>query len=107
MVADADPYQIIYKPQALADIEDIRAFIAKDSQSQADRYALYLLKEVEGIAKYPTIFRVIESRKNPTMSVRFKPVDSYLIYFRTDENQRKMTVLRIMHGARRQPRRFR
>jgi plasmid stabilization system protein ParE len=107
MVAPAEPYRIDYKPKALADIEEIRAYIAQDSPERADQYARFLLESVASLSRLPTSLRVYERRSNPAMSVRTKNVDSYIIYFRVDESERVVTILAIRHGTRRQPRRFR
>ena len=102
----ADEYQLIISPEAMADMEAIRAFIALDSTEHARRMIERILVSIELLKTVPHRY-VLETRdKRLRFPVRSLPVRPYVVFFRVVEKDRVVRILTIRHGARRRPRRF-
>lgn len=57
--------ELIWSPQALADVEEIRAYIALDSRSYADLTAQRILAAVERLKAFPDSGRMVPERQLP------------------------------------------
>ena len=57
--------ELIWSPQALADVEEIRAYIALDSRSYADLTAQRILAAVERLKAFPDSGRMVPERQSP------------------------------------------
>ena len=57
--------ELIWSPQALADVEEIRAYIARDSRSYADLTAQRVLAAVERLRAFPDSGRMVPERQSP------------------------------------------
>ena len=55
--------ELIWSPQALADVEEIRAYIALDSRSYADLTAQRILAAVERLKAFPESGRIVPERQ--------------------------------------------
>ena len=90
-------YTMKYKisKQAFADIEAIWFYTKKTwSVQQADRYYNLILDEIEYIAEYPLLGKDYGYvRKNYRCSV----VKSHLIFYRYEEDQNFVDIIRILH----------
>ena len=58
---------IIWSPQAIRDIESIRAFIAQDSPSYAELVAQHLVATVERLQSFPESGRIVPERQDPAI----------------------------------------
>ncbi len=99
-------YRIVYKEEAIADIESIREYIDKSQSGRTEIAINKIVDAIRSLEYLPMRNRVRHSRKTPGLSVYAQPVISYLIYYRVDEAEGVVRILTIRHGARRQPRRF-
>ncbi len=57
--------ELIWSPQALADVEEIRAHIARDSRSYADLTAQRVLAAVERLRAFSDSGRMVPERQSP------------------------------------------
>ena len=57
--------ELIWSPQALADVEEIRAYIARGSRSYADLTAQRVLAAVERLRAFPDSGRMVPERQSP------------------------------------------
>ena len=55
---------LIWSPRAVADLEEIRAFIAADSQAWADLTVRRLVAAVERLQRFPASGRVVPERQS-------------------------------------------
>ena len=80
-------YEVIITPAALRDLEQIRAYIARDNPSAAQTFGLRLLDEAESLRTFPERGGFIAERRG----ARFVMVHPYLVVYRITEE--------IAHGA--------
>jgi toxin ParE1/3/4 len=59
--------RIVWSPQAIHDIEAIRAFIAQDSPAYAELIARRLVASVERLQSFPESGRLVPEREDPTI----------------------------------------
>ena len=101
-------YRPVIVPRAAAEIDEIGAYYtAAGSPEAAATVVDAILSRVDSLRRLPLRHKVYESRKAAEVSVRMVPAGNYLIYYRVDTAARQVRILRVLHGARRQPKRFR
>ncbi len=99
-------YRIVMSPKANRDISVIRAHISRDSPRNAANLVIAILSAIDGLKRTPNRNRVVSQPRSNRPAVRSMPVWPYMVYFRTDNNARSVSVLRIRHGFRKPLRRF-
>jgi toxin ParE1/3/4 len=87
---------VLYSPEAALDLREIWQFIARDSLVAADRVTDEIREHVALLATMPGIGH---ERADVPKAYRVSSVYSYLIIYRYDDSS--LTVIRIVHGARR------
>jgi addiction module RelE/StbE family toxin len=87
---------VIYSEAALADLEQITAFIAADNAEAAERFANRLVDLAESLRSLPERGRPV--KKWP--SVRVLVLSPYLIFYRFEKPADTVEILRFWHGAR-------
>ena len=69
---------LVWSPQALTDVEEIRTYIALDSRSYADLTAQRIMAAVERLKTFPDSGRMVPERQSPevreVMAGRFRIV---------------------------------
>ncbi|MDB5292833.1 MAG: hypothetical protein JWL69_4074 [Phycisphaerales bacterium] len=88
--------RFVITPLAKADINDIVAFIRRDSRDAAKRVRAKLRRELKRLADFPGIGHLKLEANDDTL--RFWSVYSYVIVYR--ENTNPLEILRVIHGAR-------
>ena len=99
-------YRVILTNDALADIAEIAAYIRADSPDNSALVCERILKVFDGLESMPGRFKArggSRSRRTPVHVAMEKP---FLIYYTIVRKSGTVFVLRVRHGARRQPRRF-
>jgi toxin ParE1/3/4 len=71
---------VIWSPQAIRDVESIRAFIAQDSPSYADLEARRIVAAVERLRAFPESGRPVPERRDP--AIREVIASPYRIVYR-------------------------
>ena len=86
-------------PEAYADLDDIRGYIAQDNPDAADRVITEIFDTIRGLVPFPG-----QGHRRPDLTsrpLRFILVREYLIAYAPEE--RPLWVVAVMH-ARRSPR---
>lgn len=83
-------------PAARADIEEIREHIGRDSPEAGRKVVLRLRQQILFLARNPRVGHLREDLTDPPL--RFWPVYSFLVVYR--ERERRVEVIRVLHGAR-------
>jgi|SRR3954464_6588039 toxin ParE1/3/4 len=92
-------YKIVLSPQAIDDVETIVRKIAKDNPVAAERVGYALLDRVTILESFPFLGSPVPRKRGIRKLVSYP----YAIYYRPQEKQRVIDVLRYWHGARQQP----
>jgi toxin ParE1/3/4 len=87
---------VIYSEAALADLQQITAFIAADNAEVAERFANRLVDLAESLRSLPQRGRTV--KKWP--GVRVIVLAPYLIFYRFEGAENTVEILRFWHGAR-------
>lgn len=83
-------------PEAYADIDEIREYIAADNPNAADRVVTEIFDAVRMLVKFPHQgYRRANLTSRP---LRFKLVREYVIAYEPD--QRPLWIVAVMHGRR-------
>ena len=85
-----------YSASALADLEEITAYIASDDVEVAERFANRLVDLAESLRKMPGKGRPVKGWPN----VRVVVLSPYLIFYRFNRRENEVVILRFWHGAR-------
>lgn len=92
-------YKIIFSPQAIADLESIVRYIAKDDAVTAERVGLSLVDRVAILENFPLLGSVYLKRPN----VRKLVSRPYIIFYRVLSGDERIEILRYWHGAQEKP----
>jgi toxin ParE1/3/4 len=87
--------KVIYAPQAEAELVEIGAYIALDSERNAEAFVTKLREKAMRIALNPRIYRM---REDLAPGLRSAAFGNYLIVFRIIDGA--IEVVRVLHGAR-------
>jgi plasmid stabilization system protein ParE len=88
--------RVAWSPEAADDLEEIVAFIARDSQSYARAVASKTLTTAKSLGRFPHIGRAVPEVEDPSIRERF--VFSYRLIYRVE--QHRVLILAIVHGRR-------
>jgi plasmid stabilization system protein ParE len=102
----ADAYHVNITSQALADLQSIFAYIARDSSYNAAGVIKEVLDAIDDLEYMPGRFRIAGKSRKHGRVMHARVVRPFIIYYRIHEPTRAVFVTEIRHGARRQPRRF-
>jgi toxin ParE1/3/4 len=83
-------------PEAFADLNDIREFVAQDNPTAADRFITEIFEAFRTLAPLPH-----QGHRRPDLKsrpLRFKLVRDYLIAYAPDESP--LWVIAVVHGRR-------
>ena len=93
--------QVFWTPQAVADLEAIRHFIARDSPRYGELVAAAIRRTVRRLRTFPRSGRVVEELTDP--NIREVLVGSYRVVYRHRRNEAVVEVLTVFEGHRRIP----
>jgi plasmid stabilization system protein ParE len=99
-------FRIVYKEEAISDLQAIRSFIDQSFSGDSDTVINALVSRIRSLEYLAMSFRVRHPRKTPGLSIYAVVELSYVIYYRVDEREGIVRIQTVRHGARRQPRRF-
>ena len=89
-------YQVIWSPEALEDIDDIAAYIAKDSPFYAQSVVEQFIVTSRNLSVFPLRGRVVPELGDESYRECF--VQSYRVIYRVIDVQ--VSIVAIIHGAR-------
>jgi plasmid stabilization system protein ParE len=99
-------FRVIILPRAFKDLHDIMDYVAQNSPQNAAKMIDDIQTTAGSLSILPFRYPIYERRRDPAMAVRAMPFPPYMIYYRIDQRAQAVRVLRVIHGSRRQPRRF-
>ena len=91
--------RLIWSPQAIADLESICEYIARDSDRSAKVFAQRIIAVVESIPRQPLLGA--EVPEYPHESIRERRFQNYRIIYRA--TSARIEVVSICHAARLMP----
>jgi toxin ParE1/3/4 len=92
----------VWSPEAIADLESLRAYIEQDDPAAARRVALHIIHNVETLLPdHPDMGR--PGRVSGTRELVI-PKTPFIVPYRLEGN--RIQILRVFRGARRWPERF-
>ncbi len=87
---------ILWTPQAIEDLEAIRAYVARDSEHYATLLVERLFAAVDHLTAFPQAGRIVPEFQRPEL--RETILGSYRIVYRVHAT--RLEVLTVFHGAR-------
>jgi plasmid stabilization system protein ParE len=94
--------EIVWTEPAVDDLEAAVRYVGEQSQDAAEALRLELLESVEVLARFPFIGPAYE--RDRTGRTREILCRRYRIFYRVQEPLRRVEILTIWHGSRREPR---
>ncbi len=91
--------KIIFAPQAIADLEVVVRYIAKDDPATSERVGNALVDRVAILENFPMLGSLYPKRHG----IRKLVSRPYIIYYRPRLDAGCVDILRYWHGARREP----
>jgi plasmid stabilization system protein ParE len=86
---------IVWSPQAIADVESIKTFISRDSELYAQLVVARLVSAVERVGEFPDSGRVVPELGDP--AIREILWRNYRIVYRIREAS--VEIVTVFHGA--------
>ena len=95
-------YEVKLTPNAKQDLRSIFEYIAYELKSVQTAAGLLdrLDKEIASLNQMPERFRVYDKEPWRSRNLRIMPVEHYLVFYITDNENKTVTVIRIMYGGR-------
>ena len=104
MPTGIEHYDVITSSRAESDLDEIYRYIARDSLQNAATFIARLIEAINSLEIFPHRYRIYQGRRRLSTAVRRMPVPPYLIYYTVDDKGRRVEIVTVRHGARRQPR---
>lgn len=96
------PYSIVWRPIAVADLDNIIDYIAQDNPIRAEAFGQELRAKVLPLARHPNLGRT--SRPGlPAFLRELVAHRNYIIFYRVLNEARTVEVLRVKHTAQQVP----
>ena len=89
-------YELTWSLGALEDIEQIAAYIERDSSSYAQAVVTRLIESAESLIEFPLRGRVVPEVRDESIRERF--VYSYRLIYRVEAD--RITIVAVVHGFR-------
>jgi plasmid stabilization system protein ParE len=89
-------YRLLYSQRSLNDLGEILGHIAEEDADAASRFGASLLDHVDLLSRFPRLGGVIRKRSR----VRKLLHSPLLVYYRLDEDKRRIEIVHVRHGAR-------
>lgn len=90
------PYRLIWSPEAVADMTELRAYIARDSEMYAAAQIERILSAVDQLAAFPRMGRRVPEIDED--GIRELIVDRYRVIYRVRNEAVELAA--VVHGAR-------
>jgi plasmid stabilization system protein ParE len=94
-------FEVIWLPEALADLEGHFDFLNEKSPKAASRASRTILNAAASLANFPERGMPITGTQQRKLRIAFGK-DGYVLYYRVDEQS--VFVLRLHHGRENRPR---
>jgi toxin ParE1/3/4 len=83
---------------AIADVKEIKAYIAEDSPASANRIASAFNSKIDNLAVFPMMGSSLSAKIGINTDYRFLTCESYIIIYKTENEY--ISVYRILNGSR-------
>lgn len=95
-------YKVNVSNEALYDLMSIYNYIAVELQetTYAERQIKRIRNTIGSLDEFPLRNKVVEWDPWSSLGIRQMPIDNFITYYFTDEEQHKVTILRIFYGKR-------
>ncbi|MCL2648645.1 MAG: type II toxin-antitoxin system RelE/ParE family toxin [Phycisphaerales bacterium] len=99
-------YRVIITDEAIGNLEEIAGYVFQDSPRTAGAIAETILNAIDSLAEMPEQFRRAGGSRRRKSPIHAMVVYPFIVYYRVDESPATVHILHVIHGARKQPRRF-
>ena len=89
-------YSVVWSPNALDDVDEIAAYIARDSPTYAAAVVDKILDITRNLQNFPLLGRAVPESNDESIRERF--VYSYRIIYQVQEET--ITIIAVVHGKR-------
>lgn len=98
----SDTYSVIYSPKALEDLRGIFMYIKfkLKNPTAAENQVKRIRNEVRLLDFMPARFVLADWEPWKSMGVHKISIDKYVIFYTVDENEKTVTIVRIVYGGR-------
>ena len=94
-------FKVTWSDAAIADLQEICVYIARDNPQAAERMGRGILDHVRILASFPFIGPTYpRGAQGPLCEIVFRP---YRIFYDVSEESGNVEILHIWHGARQEP----
>jgi addiction module RelE/StbE family toxin len=93
--------QVIWAKSALADLQSVHDYIARDSARYAQLTVERIRQAAARLQRFPMLGHFSPDLEQP--QYRQLVVGSYRVIYRVDENQRRVLILAVVHASRNMP----
>ena len=100
-------YAIFIAPKAGLEIEKIKDYVRTESEQAAELIGNKFERAINSLDIFPRRHPVYDVRRDSAMTTYGMLVFSYIVYYRVNDATKIVRVISVIHGARRQPKRFR
>lgn len=91
-------FKIVFTKPAIADLEGLVTFIARDNPQAAERLGFEIIAKAEKLNEFPLLGRVVPEFKIENIrEIIHRP---YRIVYRAREDREMIEILRVWHAAR-------
>ncbi len=93
-------YKLVVAPRAESDLDEAAKYIAETllAPDAARGLVSRILGAIGKLADFPLTGSVVRFRFIPDFEVRRLVVDEFLVFYRVDESEQTVSVLRIRYG---------
>jgi toxin ParE1/3/4 len=89
-------YSVVWSPNALDDVDQIAAYIARDSPTYAAAVVEKILDTTRNLQKFPLLGRIVPESNEESIRERF--VYSYRLIYQVQEEI--VIIIAVVHGKR-------
>ena len=95
-------YKIIYSPESIDDLRAIYSYIAfeKHTPKNAEGQVNRIRKSIRSLDLFPEGHTTVEWEPWASMGMRFLPVDNFSVYYLVDNDEGKVSIVRIFYSGR-------
>ncbi len=93
-------YKLIYSSTAEKDLVAIFNYISDDSKDRAIKYMSEIENSILSLLDFPKIGNISRFEELRMQGIYVLPHDSYLIFYRINEKDARIEIVRVLHGSR-------
>ncbi len=95
-------YNLTFTSTAGSDLDEILRYMSKElaNPGAASAFLTRLEKVISEITDFPKCGKTVDNEFIPVADIRKLPVSNYMLYYRVDESECRVVVLRIIYGKR-------